>query len=272
MTNGNTSIRIALLNKIHDVDGYKLYRSISENRKYYLKKTFDSQFDYVNTGLTTGKTYYYKVRAYKVVDGKTIYSDYSKVMSVKAAPKAPLGVEAKSKTYNSNKITWDKVTGASGYEVYRSTSLDGKYSLSKRITSSSTTNYTNTGLKTGNTYYYKIRAYKTVDGKRVYSKFSDRVYATPKLNSPTIKVKAGTNKATVSWNKVSGAYGYQVYRATSENGTYYLKKTVNSSSSLSYTNTGLTKGKIYYYKVRAYRTVDGKKVYSKYSTVKSVTI
>lgn len=272
MTNGNTSIRVALLNKIDDADGYELYRATSENGKYYLKKTFDGKFDYINTGLTTGKTYYYKARAYKVVNGKTIYSSYSKVVSAKAALKAPLGVNAESKTYNSIKITWDKVAGASGYEIYRATSLDGKYSSIKRITSPYTTSYTNTGLKTGKTYYYKVKAYKVVNGNRVYSKIADRVYATPRLNTPVIKVKAGTNKATVSWNKVSGAYGYKVYRATSENGTYYLKKTVNSSSSLSYTNTGLTKGKTYYYKVRAYRVVDGKNVYSSYSTVKSVKI
>lgn len=258
-------------NEVGSVDGYQVYRATSKNGTYSLRKTVESgsTLSYTNTKLTTGKTYYYKVRAYKIVDGKKVYSEFSKVVSAKPIPATPI-VTATSKSYNSNRVKWSKVTGASGYQVYRATSKNGTYSLRKTVTSGSMLNYTNTGLTTGKTYYYKVRAYRTVNGKRVYGQFSEIVSAKPIPATPVVTLTSKSKKVTVKWSKVTGASGYQVYRATSENGTYSLKKTVTSGSTLSYTNTGLTTGKSYYYKVRAYKIVNGKKIYSNYSSIKSI--
>ena len=66
--------------------------------------------------------------------------------------------------------------------------------------------------------------------------------------------------------------GYQVYRATKKNGKYKLVKVVKGNKKVSYTNTKLKKNKKYYYKVRAYRTVKGKKVYGAFSSKKSILI
>lgn len=63
-----------------------------------------------------------------------------------------------------------------------------------------------------------------------------------------------------------------VYRATSKNGKYKAVSTIKKGSTVSYTNKKLTSKKTYYYKVRAYRVVNGKKVYSGYSKVKGVKI
>ena len=64
--------------------------------------------------------------------------------------------------------------------------------------------------------------------------------------------------------KVTGATGYVVYRAKKKNGKYKKIRTLKRSAR-SYTNTGIKKGKRYYYKVRAYRKVKGKRIYSEYS-------
>lgn len=72
----------------------------------------------------------------------------------------------------------------------------------------------------------------------------------------------------VSWtNRSTRATGYKVYMATSKYGTYKLVGTTTSSS---YTKSNLTKGKTYYFKVRAYRSVSGKMIYGNYSTVKYI--
>lgn len=259
--------------KVDNADGYEVYRATSKGGTYSLKKTIASRYtlNYTNTGLTTGKAYYYKVRAYKVVNGKKIYGYFSNVVS--SSPKlSSTTAKASSSSYSSNKVTWSSVLGARGYQVYRATSKNGTYSLNKTVTSGNSLSYTNTGLTTGKTYYYKVRAYRVVDGKKVYSNYSNIVSSSPKLSIPSITLSAGVKKAYVKWAKVSGASGYQVYRATSKNGTYSLKKTVNNGLTTSYTNSSLTKGKTYYYKLRAYRTVGGKKVYSSYSSVKSIKV
>lgn len=87
-----------------------------------------------------------------------------------------------------------------------------------------------------------------------------------------VKVAAGKKKATVSWKKVSGVTGYKVYRSTKKTSGFKLVKTVTKSSTVKYTNTNLTKGKTYYYKVRTYTKIDGKIYYGKYSTVKNVKV
>lgn len=267
-SNSYNSIKIEWKN-VDDVDGYEVYRATSELGTYSLRKTVtkDSKLRYINTSVTTGKTYYYKIRAYKIINDKKIYGQYSEIVSGKAVPATPIAT-AVSKTYNSNQVKWNQVAGANGYEVYRATSENGTYSLRKTITANSSRIYTNTSLTTGKTYYYKVRAYKIVNGNKIYGEFSTVVSAEPMLATPAVTLTTKSKAITVKWTKITGSNGYEVYRATSQNGTYSLTKTISSNSTLSYTNTKLTTGKTYYYKVRAYRVVNGNKVYSNYSQIK----
>lgn len=80
---------------------------------------------------------------------------------------------------------------------------------------------------------------------------------------------ASYDKLRISWEPMSGVDGYQIYRATSKSGKYAKIATVKGASSASYTDTGRTCGTRYYYKLRAYKKIGGKTVYSKYSTILS---
>ncbi|CAM4118241.1 S8 family serine peptidase [Mesobacillus thioparans] len=198
-----------------------------------------------------------------ITDNTNVYAKYEK------NPSAPGSVKVTSSDYNKLTVSWKKVSGASGYEVYRYNSSTKKYSKVSTLTNGNTVSFANSGLTTGKTYYYKVVAYKTVDGKKLVSSYSSKASAKPSLKVPA-KVKADKKSSTsikVSWSKVNGASGYKIYRSTSKSGKYSLVKTVTSGKTTSYTNTKLKKGQTYYYKVRAYRTVSGKKVYSSYSSV-----
>ena len=207
---------------------------------------------------------------YSVVDSDNNKVSKSAVITVIADKIPSTNLSAKLNSYNSIKLTWNKVSGINGYEIYRSTSKTGKYSLIKTITSASTTSYTNTKLTTGKTYYYKIRSYKVSNNKNLYGNFSSIVSAKPQLSTPSITLSSGSKKAYIKWKKIAGASGYEIYRATSKNGTYSKIKTITSSSTTSYTNSKLIRKKTYYYKIRAYKNVSGKKVYSSYSSVKYI--
>jgi len=188
------------------------------------------------------------------------------VVTVK--PRKPAFAKAEVVSATKAEITWGKVASATGYEVRRATSKNGTYKAVKTTTS---INFTNKDLTPGKTYYYKVRAYKTIDGKRVYGGYSAIATVKPKpLQVTDVKAaKAKSGQARISWSKQANVSGYQVVRATSQNGTY---KSVGTTSKLTFTNKNLTAGKTYYYKVRAYKTVNGKKVYGAYSDIKSVKV
>ena len=80
---------------------------------------------------------------------------------------------------------------------------------------------------------------------------------------------ASYDKLRLSWEPLSGVDGYQIYRATSKSGKYAKIATVKGASSATYTDTGRTCGTRYYYKLRAYKKIGGKTVYSKYSSILS---
>lgn len=105
----------------------------------------------------------------------------------------------------------------------------------------------------------------------MYGTFSNVVSRKPIPGKPAIKSVQSTTskKATVTWSQISGASGYEVYRCNTKSGTYKRIATVSGGSRLTYTNSGLTSQKAYYYKVRAYRTVNGQKVFGLLSEAKS---
>ena len=80
---------------------------------------------------------------------------------------------------------------------------------------------------------------------------------------------ASYDKLRLSWEPLSGVDGYQIYRATSKSGKYAKIATVKGASSATYTDTGRTCGTRFYYKLRAYKKIGGKTVYSKYSAILS---
>lgn len=82
--------------------------------------------------------------------------------------------------------------------------------------------------------------------------------------------KASATSVTCTWKAVSGAGGYEIYMATSENGTY--EKVGSTTKELTYTIKSLKAGNQYYFKVRAYKTVNGKKKYGKYTSVISIKL
>lgn len=182
-----------------------------------------------------------------------------------APPAAVKNLKAKVASYNSVKLTWTKTTGASGYKVYRATSKSGTY---KYIGKTTSTSYTNKSLATGSTYYYKVCAYKTYNGKEIPGAYSSAASAKPVLAKTSVKLTAGKKKITVKWSKVSGAAGYKIYRSTKKSSGYKCVKTVTKSSTTSYVNKSLKKGKKYYYKVRVYRKSGSKYTYSSYSSVR----
>ncbi|WP_158587441.1 fibronectin type III domain-containing protein [Neobacillus notoginsengisoli] len=240
--------------------GYEVYRAVSQNGTYTKVGTATGP-SFVNSGLATGTTYYYKVRAYRGTTTK-VYGDYSSVVSVKPVLPTP-AVKAVSGGYNSIKLSWGAVSGASGYEIQRATTQNGTYTKVGTVTG---TSFANTGLATGTTYYYKVRAYRGTTTK-VYGGYSSVVSAKPALSTPAVKAaSSGYNSVKLSWGAVTGASGYEVYRATSSTGTYSRVATTTSGS---FSNSGLTTNKAYYYKVRAYRIVGSTKVYGTYSTVVS---
>ncbi|MGN0295280.1 MAG: Ig-like domain-containing protein [Lachnospiraceae bacterium] len=263
-------------NSYADATGYRVYRKTAGAQWELLKET--TGLSYTDKTVSGETTYYYTVKAVSTKWGGKVYSQYDKTKKVKtpvdpaktAFQKGKPAVTVKAAAYNQVKVTWKKYTNATSYRVYRKIS-GGSWKLLKETTGLS---YTDKTAVTGTTYYYTVKAVSTKWGGKTNSLYVTNVKVKTALSTPAISsVKNSKSKqAVVSWNKVSGASGYVVYRATSKNGTYKKVATVKSGSTVKYTNTGLKKGSTYYYKVRAYRTVSGKNVYSSYSAAKSVKI
>ena len=223
---------------------YEVYRSTRQNSGYSLLGTTTST-SYVNTGASTGTTYYYRVKA---VNRNGMASGYSNIVSGKAkaaAPAAP-SVTAGNSSTGKPRLTWKAVSGAVSYRIYRSESRGTGYSL---LGTTSSTSYVNTGAAAGKTYYYRVKA---VNRDGMASGYSNIVSGKAKAAAPAApSVTAGnssTGKPRLTWKAVSGAVSYRIYRSESRGTGYSL---LGTTSSTSYVNTGAAAGKTYYYRVKA---------------------
>lgn len=129
---------------------YRVYRATSKNGTYTLMKTTTGT-SYTNTSAKAGKLYYYKLMAVAEKSaGNSAYSSYkSRTCDL---PRPVVSIALKN---GKPRLTWDAIDGAISYKIYRATSKNGTYTLMKTTTG---TSYTNTGAKSGTTYYYKVVA------------------------------------------------------------------------------------------------------------------
>ena len=81
---------------------------------------------------------------------------------------------------------------------------------------------------------------------------------------------SGTKKLKVSWKTQTGVSGYQIQYGTKSNFKGAKTKLVSGSSKKSVTLTGLSKKKTYYVRIRAYKTISGKKYYGSWSSKKKI--
>lgn len=254
---------------VDNADGYMVYRRTADSGwKKIASRVTD--ISYKDQKAVTGTTYYYTVKAYSYAWGEMTVSSYDKDG---VAGKARLGkvkiATANSESYSTIRVTWNKVSGANGYRVYRSTSKDGKYAAIGSTAKNSAVTFLDKKAVTGKTYYYKVRAYRNVSGKKVYGSYSATEKAKAVLSAPTLSAGSTSKTAVLEWSKVKGADGYQVYASDSQNGTYTRIKITKGTGA---TDESLLTGKTRYYKVRAYRKVNGKAVYGSFSKIKKVTV
>ena len=228
-------------NAVEGATSYRIYRSTSRGSGYSLLGTTTAT-SYTNTGAKAGTTYYYRVKACNDA-GLSPYSNIVSGQSKSVAPKlsAPVVKIGHSASSGKPMLTWNAVSSATSYKVYRATSQKGTYSLLGTVTA---TSYTNTGAKAGTTYYYKVKAVNSA-GESAYSNV---VSGRATVTTLTMGHSASSGKPQLTWKAVSGAASYKVYRATSKNGAYSV---INTTKALTYTNVGAALGTTYYYKVEA---------------------
>jgi len=184
-------------------------------------------------------------------------------------PKKVTGLKASKQTTSTITLSWSKATGASGYQLQKYNSSKKKW---ETVLTANKTSYKISKLKSGTSYKYRVRAYKTIGKDKKYGDYITITTAT-KTSTPKIsKITTGSKKANLTWSKVSGASGYEIVMSTKKNKGFSKIKTVTNSKTIKYSKTKLKKGKKYYFKIRTYKTVNSKKIYSSYSKVKAIKI
>ena len=224
------------------VDGavkYWVYRSTDgKNFKYYDSTTKTS---YTNNSTTIGTTYYYKVKAVNVIDGKNYASAYSVSKGIQCKPAAP--TVSINRSNGKPKLSWKAVSGATKYWIYRSTDgVNFKY-----WDSTTKTSYTNSGAASGTKYYYRVKAVAVVNGKNIVSANSSTKSLFTSLAKPSVSITTSNGKPKLTWKAVTGADKYYIYRSTDgKNFSYW-----DSTTKTTYVNSGAKKNTKYYYKVKA---------------------
>lgn len=209
-------------------------------------------------------------------DKDTGYGNVNAYMAVAAAagvtPKkistliAKPTVKAYSAGYRSLRISWKESKYANGYKIYRSASKNGKYEHIDTVADGTKTTYLDTdGLKCNKKFFYKVKIYGTKNNRKAGSRMSDVTSAIPVPAKPdnfaATGLAAGGFKLT--WKRVPGANGYVLMRAPEGSTDFKVIKYIDKGKKLSFKNSSVDNSKSFVYQIRAWRIVNGKRVYGR---------
>ncbi len=226
---------------------------------------------YTDVGLGSSATYYYKIQATNAGGNSTWSNEASATTNTPPAtvPAAPSNLVATASGATVINLSWiDNASNETSYILQRSLTSGSGFTNIVTLAANTTT-YSNTGLNSSTTYYYRVQALNSTGS----STWSNVAYATTANAAPPAAPSSLTAKATgcnsilLNWvDKSVNETNFELRRATSLYGTYSIVATLPANTT-TFTNSGLTKGRKYYYKVRAKNSVG----YSAYSNTASAT-
>jgi len=204
--------------------------------------------NYADTGLPTGTTYYYQVIANNA-DGNSPVSNTAHTSTAAAQPPAaPGGLTATGVATNQINLAWiDNSGNEDGFNLERS--ADGGNYSSLAMLAAGVTNYSDTGLAAGATYFYRVQSFRSCWGNSAFAGPVSAVTLVPPAPVTPVGLVAvpGNGQINLSWLASAGAGSYNLKRGTSSGGETLLVSTTGTA----YTNTGLANGTVYYYAVSA---------------------
>ena len=273
VSNGSNQIEVNW-GAVSGAYGYRIKRSTSKNGTYKVVATLKGKnnMTYQDKKLKTAKTYYYKIETINKVNGKKGYSGNSAAVSAKTLKTTSItAVKATGST--SVRLEWKAVDGASGYQIYRSTSKDSGYKKVGQVKGKNTKKYEDKTLEAGKTYYYQVRAYKSNSAKNGVASFSKAQKAWTIKQVVFSQITSDSkNQVTLGWKKVSKAQGYDIYRSDESNSGFEKIASISSGSTLTYTDKGVKSGNTYYYKIAATYKIKGSAGRGSYSKVTEVAV
>ncbi|GHV60674.1 hypothetical protein AGMMS49587_02790 [Spirochaetia bacterium] len=235
-----TEIRVNW-NAVSGADSYMVYYGTEAAGSSQYGGTASSS-PFTVTGLQPGTAYYFTVKAGNNAGWS---NGSSPVSGTTTALAVPSGLSVSAQSSGAMTISWNAVSGAASYNIYRSNSSSGPFT---GIGAGNTTAYTDMGLTANTTYWYKVSAVNGTEGAQsaaVSGTTNDTILAAPTGLSATAQSASGM---TISWSVVSGAASYKIYRLNSSSGAF---TNIGASNTTSYSDTGLTAGTMYYYAVSA---------------------
>ncbi|MDL2260856.1 fibronectin type III domain-containing protein [Methanimicrococcus sp. OttesenSCG-928-J09] len=231
-------------NAVSGAYGYYVYRADAEDGEY-TRAAVTPLTNFDDNGLKSNETYYYKIVAY---DGYTIEGTPSDPVSATTFAKPVPKAEAESSS--SIKVYWKEVQGATSYNVYRSTNIQGLYAY---IGYTSLLEFRDTGLDHDTTYYYKVSTnYKFSSKENIEGSLSEYTSAKTlkQIGKPTLTAEAlNTREIELRWTSVEDATHYQLYKSPSEFGPFSIITEIEGTD---YIDAGLTPDTEYYYYVIAW--------------------
>ena len=235
----NSSVRLTW-NEVSGAISYKVYRATGSSAASYTLVGTPTNAFYNNTALSAGQAYYYKITALSSENKESAQS------TAAVAIMPPVNVRVTATTAKSVSLAWNAFSGASGYNIYCSDSVNGNYSKVNTAAVTGTV-FTDPSLLQDAIYWYKVSA--IVGGTE--GLLSGQIPASTSSIPRNVRVTATTAKSvSLAWNVVSEASGYHVYRSDSENGIYSKVNTAVLIGTV-FTDTSPSQDATYWYKVSA---------------------
>lgn len=247
-------------------NSYEVYVTNNTTKKSFKKTTKSTTITL--SGLPDTNEYSVRVASYK--DSTKYAGAYSNVNTKHTLPGKVTGLTTSSRTTTSMTLKWDKKAGADGYYVYQYNPSDKTTKQIATIKNGNTLTYKVSNKSAGIVYYYHVAAYTQDTATKTGAKSARHTTTTTcaKVSQSAPKSSA-KKKFTVKWNSVKCS-GYQIQYSTKKNFSSNTKSVNVGGSTKSRTISAAQSKKTYYVRIRAYREVNGKKIYGAWSAVKSV--